>query len=283
MVQYEKKAIDWFITNKCNSKLCEFCYAPYEKFGTDASYEEAMSICNEIIKKGYEYVTICGGEPLLYHSIRAVIERLYQSNIKVVLNTGLVVENAYERVMELVPYIYTLSLPIEGIDGQIVSQLRGKGVFNTVKKILDTFMTLPQGELCKIKIGTVVNAININNMMDICDFICGYDKIIDVWRVYMFSPYGLGHINRDKLLIENKQFDDVAQMINNRMNKMSRVNISFRSREENVGYCMIVDSKGNFYRYNEEYIQLGVNIYDDYDSIIEKYDVKRHIEQKAWQ
>lgn len=44
-------AVDWFITRFCYSKKCPFCYAPYEKFGDDATYQEADRICHNICRK----------------------------------------------------------------------------------------------------------------------------------------------------------------------------------------------------------------------------------------
>lgn len=55
-----RKSVDWFITKKCLSRKCPFCYAPYDAFPNDASYENAIKICDELHKKGVEYVTLCG-------------------------------------------------------------------------------------------------------------------------------------------------------------------------------------------------------------------------------
>lgn len=36
-------AVDWFVTR--------FCYAPYEEFGDDATYQETERICHNICRK----------------------------------------------------------------------------------------------------------------------------------------------------------------------------------------------------------------------------------------
>lgn len=275
-----KRTVDWFITKRCYSKKCIFCYAPYDAFPQDASLEEALRICDELKKKEIEYVTLCGGEPLVYPYIEEVIDRLYDYGIKIILNTGLV---ANFDILKIVHKLHILSIPIEGVTENTYSILRGESVFKSVKKILD-YYDKREKEGLKIKIGTVVNKINLNEISNIYNFLRKHKDVVDIWRLYMFSPYGIGEMNRDKLLINTAEYNAVVNEI---LKSAERDNVSFdistRSRDDNKGYCFIMDSVGNFYRYEEEYCSLNVDVFDAYDEIVSKYDVGLNTEQKKWQ
>lgn len=271
------RTIDWFITKKCNSKLCPFCYAPYNKFGEDASLKQALAICERLKQQRIDTVTICGGEPLLYHKIEDVITYLDELNINVVLNTGLDVSDGVRRIKSIERYLYMLSLPIDSCRDETVKLLRGNSVMSRVYKLLDTYME--QKERPKIKIGTVVNALNMNEIDEIGHIIDKYSNSVDAWRLYMFSPYGIGKTNKDRLLINDDEYHNAIKGVLQYKNKFK---ISTRTREENLGYCMIMDSQGNFYRYDEEYISLDVNIFDSFDNICVRYDLDLHNKQKEW-
>jgi len=269
--------LDWFITNKCNSGKCPFCYAPWNQFPKDATLTEAVNICDEIQKKGFTQITLCGGEPLLYPHINTIIKKLKDNNIKIVFYAG----SEIEKIIEVVDYINILSLPIEAISMEIQSELRGIKLHVDVFKLLKNLQD--SSSRPRIKIGTVVNAVNINEIEKIFFELMKYNNVIDTWRLYMFSPAGKGKLNESQLLITEKEFQNCIDNINSLIKKHQvNIDISSRSREANKGYCLIMDSKGYFYRYEEDYIPLDITIYDCYEDIIKGYDMNRHALQKEW-
>ncbi len=276
------KSIDWFITKKCNSISCPFCYAPYDLFGEDVGIEAALKICDELIKKEVDFVTLCGGEPLLFPYITEVIEYLYKNNVKVILTTGLLVDNVIERISKIEDYLYMLSIPIDAITDSTKTLLRGCYVFDIAKNLLERYKSKHMSP--KIKIGTVVNAINISEIPDIYKFIYSYKELSITWRLYMFSPFGLGEKNQQLLLISLEEFEKIISTIYAMNVKCGEpISISGRNRNDNIGYCMLMNSSGDFFLYNEDYIKLDVSIYDSYIEIVKMYDLKKYNEQKNWQ
>ena len=62
--------------------------------------------------------------------------------------------------------------------------------------------------------------------------------------------------------------------------------ISSRSRSEiSAGYCHIMDSHGNFYRYHEfDYVPLDVSIFDNLEIVLKYFKSGNSInlQQKKW-
>ena len=273
------KSVDWFITKKCLSHSCPFCFAPYDAFPNDADYNQALSICKQLETKQVEYVTLCGGEPLVYNWIDDIVKCLHRSNIKIVFNTGLV---SNKDIFDIIDFLHILSLPFEACDERIQNSLRGGEVHRKVISILEK---LKQKDcMPKIKIGTVINRINLVDIENVYKYLVKYQDIISIWRLYMFSPYGIGKENIDKLLISEEEYGYVVDKIQKMANADgAKFTISTRSRADNIGYCFIMDSQGSFYKYNENYDFLNVSIYDDFDIIKSKYDENLNAEQKKWQ
>ena len=226
-------------------------------------------------------VYLCGGEPLEYPYIKQVVKLLKKYDIKIVFNTGLVSAN---NIYEIMNNFEILSLPLEGVNKDTVDLLRGKAIFNKVNEILDYYRCNSLVERPRIKIGTVVNKMNVSEVRDMFMYLLDFRDVVDIWRLYMFSPYGIGETNKKQLLIDDCEYNNAIQEVQRLAEEYDMpFEISTRSREENKGYCFIMDSQGNFYRYEEEYFKLGVSVFDEFDKIVAQYDLDLNNRQKEWQ
>lgn len=269
--------VDWFITNNCDqAKFCRFCYAPWRVFPPDVSVEQALQICGRLIEVGVRTVTLCGGEPFHYPGLLAVVRKLAVGGIQVVLYTSTTSDR--HDLKQLVPHLNFISLPIDAVTPSVVEQMRGANQFARVSAVLRELRALPARP--NIKIGTVVTKQNIGDLRVIYEFLCA-QEIIDVWRLYQFSPYGIGKRHQDLFEISEEAFRAAAAEM--KKGHIHGFSISERSREENIGYCMIMDSGGSFYRYEEKYIPLGITIFDRIEEVAEQYNQKKHQLQKSWQ
>ena len=272
------KSIDWFITNKCKSKHCPFCYAPVG-FPSESSFEKKMLICEKIVNENIDVVTLCGGEPLLSEGIVEVVRFLHVNGVKVNLTTGLAGCGA--KLEPIIQYLSMLSLPIDACSDDRVHALRGTEVHASVISTLESLYIKKARP--KVKIGTVVNSLNIDEITNIFEVIYRYHNIVDVWRLYMFSPY-LKQQNREKLAIDEREFWNVIESIHKLSEERQlRTHISTRSKAENKGYCYIMDSDGGFYKYDEEYHFLNVSIFNGFDVVVMKYNAEQNRKQKKWQ
>ena len=199
--------IDWFITRKCDqASFCRFCYAPWNFFPPDVSVERALEICDRLKDLGTDTVTMCGGEPFMYPGLDQVIRKLHALGIKVVLYTS-GTSNCYD-VKEFLPWIDFLSLPVDAVSPEVILKMRGSSQFERISHILE--MLKGRSQRPKIKVGTVVTKQNIGDLAQIGDFLHALG-IVDVWRLYEFSPYGIGKHNEKRYLLKAGEFEQAVQ------------------------------------------------------------------------
>ena len=270
--------VDWFITNVCDqAKHCGFCYAPWNAFPPDADEETALKICDRIADLNIRNVTLCGGEPTLFPHVTKIVHQMYTDGIRIVFYSS--ITDAYD-LNEVVNEIHTLSIPIDAVTPEIINRMRGsdqtEGVHRAVSLIQKTGHTRP-----RVKVGTVVTIQNVEDIENIFHYLEG-TGIVDVWRLYQFSPYGIGKHNAKRYLISNDQFHSAVIRLKE-LAKHSHIQIAERDREDNSGYCRIMDSRGSFYRYEERYVPLNVTIFDEPDAILAGYDNIKNTRQKSWQ
>lgn len=268
--------IDWFVTRICNqAKYCKFCYAPWNAFPPDVPLEGALRICDRLIELGVKTLTLCGGEPTQYAHITEVVQKLApHTNVAMLTNTVSVPNFDWDSVL---PHLYMLCLSLDAASPEIVELMRGAHQLEGVCKMLRRVSSLPKRPL--VKIGTVVSRQNARDLGNLLDLLASYN-CVDVWRLYQFSPYGLGKTNEKLFLIEDDEFLAAVSEVKRRA--PAGLNVAERSRNDNQGYCRIMDSVGGFYRYEERYIPLGVSVFDTPDQILQGYDNEKNDRQKAW-
>lgn len=271
--------IDWFITNRCDqASHCLFCNAPWNAFPKDVSLERAYEICNRLAEIGTTSVTLCGGEPFMYPCLETVVRWLSERKIKVILYTSATSSKA--DIDKMLPNIYFLSLPVDAVSPKVVLKMRGESQFIRVSALLNRLKNWPS--LPHVKIGTVVTQLNIKDLENILNFLHRL-VYITVWRLYQFSPYGIGGHHQKEFIVTGDDFRAEVTRIK-LLNKSlgSKIHIAERSREDMFGYCMIMDSGGSFWRYEECYVPLGVSVFQDVETIVKHYDQEKHAQQKAW-
>ena len=267
--------VDWFITNICDqARFCRFCYAPWNAFPSDVPIQRALDLCSRLISLKVHTVTICGGEPQLYPELGVVLHRLSSAGIKTILYTNAI--PVREDFTQLLTDISILSLPVDAVTDGVVDRMRGRHQFERVQHVLtqlDGDQTSPA-----VKVGTVVTRQNIGDLEAVGKFLATHGSVA-IWRLYQFSPYGIGRTHQRELLLSDGEFDEA-------MNALTQISwpfrLSVRSRSDNTGYCLIMDSHGSFYRYEEAYIPLGVSIFETRDAILEHYDLEKNGRQKSW-
>jgi hypothetical protein len=89
----------------------------------------------------------------------------------------------------------------------------------------------------KIKIGTVVSQYNINELEELGEKLSKILRKNDVWRLYQFSPIGIGKLNESDFFIDEDKFNSEIKKIKM---KYDNINISPLSVEEaNDAYIFI--------------------------------------------
>lgn len=272
--------VDWFITNKCNQgRFCQFCYAPWNAFGKEVDLPQAMRTIDRMGDLGVEVVTLCGGEPTQYPYLIQVLEALRSSGIKTVLysNTVSVADFPWEKVL---PLVYMLSLPLDAVHEEYATAMRGTHQTKSVLSVLDLVRSRP--DMPMLKIGTVATRQNLGHLSDIMKVLL--DKGIEgVWRIYQFSPFGLGERNQDKFLISDEEFYEAVNALKAVLREGNRLVVAERDREATIGYCRLMSPTGRMFLYQEAYLDLGVTSFDPVETILSAgIDNDKNTRQKDW-
>lgn len=231
----QKKEICWNITTRCNQS-CKYCHRFLNI--KDLPFEENEKILNNLIKDGITDITWTGGEALIYENIDKLIEKAHNNGMKNKLITnGEILSNSD---MDIIKYLDSLTLSLDSISTEINKQLgRGEKHFNNIKYILD-YIKINNLDI-KLRINTVINKINIDNMSEIIDFLNKYD--ICAWRIFRFMPLRETAIkNKNKFEVTDEQFE----FVKTKCAKESRIGtIEFREVDDMEKRYVLVLANGD--------------------------------------
>lgn len=209
MEQSSRFVVDMQVTGKCNLS-CDFCDGAPKKY-SGASLPEIKKGIDKLVKAGLTTLNISGGEPLVRKDISEILEYAHSHNLEVYLSTnGLLLHRYPEKIF---PYIKTLGLPLDGSTSEMNQKMtRGAKQKDVTVGWLRYFKdNLPS---FSIKVGTVVSAINIDDLPSIGNVI--YDTNVyppDVWRLYEFTPLGDGLYSKKRHEISTQQFSEIVMQI----------------------------------------------------------------------
>lgn len=131
-------SISLLITNRCNLS-CLHCSENAEKSSCikkELSFDEICVIVDSISKYKIDSITITGGEPLLrsdFFDIVKYIRLRYGGNLILMTNGTLISEKNVNELISLFDYI---SISLDGVDEELVSQIRCKGVYEKILKVV---------------------------------------------------------------------------------------------------------------------------------------------------
>lgn len=221
-------SIDWWITTQCNLN-CGFCFGPSSNLFE--SNELRYSIAENICISESDYVTLCGGEPLLVPELLGIL-KLFSKQKNIILNTNGELLSKSHYVYD---YIHTIGISLDGYDSLTYRQMRGEiSSFENCKNEIE----YAKHQDVKLKIGTVLTKINYTYIFDIANLVKEISP--DVWRIYQFSPRGKANANAKKYNLPSQIFEEIVNCI---LVEYPSINISASSEVGTEG-CFIIDECG---------------------------------------
>lgn len=205
------------VIGDCNL-ACPFCYGPSHSISS-INTNDLLNFISILPDLGVIKVVITGGEPLLVAELDQALASLKKLRIGTLLNTnGILLEEKFDEICSLIDW---LALPIDGDTDQSNSLMRrGKVPPLSHTKIRSTILSVRKKyPNIKIRIGTVICAINRNNVITIPDLISSQYKP-DIWKLYQFTAASYGLINREKLNIDNEEFEKIAASAKEKADKL---------------------------------------------------------------
>jgi MoaA/NifB/PqqE/SkfB family radical SAM enzyme len=206
--------IDFQVLGNCNMS-CAFCAGPAK--GTwGPNFEELCKTIDMLVESGVTTVVFTGGEPLLRKDMEDAIVYAKSKGLEVYLstNTLLLDKVRYSRIKDSLDMI---GLPLDGSTGEINKAMtRDFRTYESVTRVLTMFKEMKPKH--RVKIGTVVASININDLENIGKHLFENDSIYkpNTWRLYEFSPLGDGLPNHKMFEITTEQFYDAVNAMKKR-------------------------------------------------------------------
>lgn len=216
-------SVCWNITNKCNEN-CQFCY---RKITNDNTLEENIKIFDNINNVKINKITIAGGEPLLYKDIFPLVDYIKNKNPNIILsittNGKIIDENLIEDILTRFDWI-TFSID-SSIDNTNKTIGRGIEHLNKVLSLLDKF-----NNKINIKINTVVNKYNINNLNEIYNIILKYN--IARWKLFRFYPARKDNATKKLFKITDEESKQIESWIKNLNKTNKNIKIQYNDYDE---------------------------------------------------
>lgn len=153
------------VTDTCNMH-CPFCYSSSGSKGVQKlELEKILKFVSGIPHDQRNTVIISGGEPLLYPELPELVKELKAMNFRItVISNGTVEHEKYDEIM---PYITTLQISIDGAEEEIYQNTRGKGNYHKAVSTLDHAFEFG---MSNIVVSFTTNKYNIDSIQDMAEF-----------------------------------------------------------------------------------------------------------------
>ena len=263
----ELYSICWNITSMCNEK-CKFCY---RKMCSDNTLEDNKKIFDNISKIKIDKITFSGGEPLLYENLFELANyiKLKKPEIKLSLTTNgqIIDEKLFNKIINTFDWI---SFSIDSSNNNVNEDIgRGKNHVSKVISLLDKF----DGKI-KLKINTVANKNNINDLENIYNIISKYN--ISRWKIFRFYPLRKGKENEKLFYLNDFESQLVEKYVNNKQKQNPKIKIHYNNINEFTTSYFNIYPDGSIENSKDE--DIGNLLYDDILNILEikKNDLINH-------
>lgn len=190
------KDISFIITNRCNLSCihCSQDACNLKENVKEMSYQEICRVINLLDTSVIETITITGGEPLVrkdFFDIAEYIRSKFKGTLILMTNALLITEDNVEKIINLFDHI---SISIDGIDEELTSMIRGKGVF---QKVIEKVKLLHKYDYMDIELSAILPA--SNEVERKFDELCKKLEVAPVPRTLLYGGRALDnyeHINR---------------------------------------------------------------------------------------
>jgi molybdenum cofactor biosynthesis enzyme MoaA len=213
---------------------------------------------------------------MLYTGLKEIIKKLASAGVSVILYTnGITLTGLLPNFF---PYLKFLSLPLDAISWEGAQMMRGYDQIESVQRILREIKKASIQP--RVKLGTVVSNLNCQELPELANFVMR-TPVINIWRLYQYSPGGIGLPQAKTYSIDNWKFEKQITETKKKFVGSGQI-ISVRTSEEIIGYCMIMDAHGRFYHYDGVYHPLAVTLWSSTEEINREYNIEKHQLQKRW-
>ena len=201
----EKYKINLHILEACNFR-CRHCFS---KFGTKETLpvEDWKKIVDNCIAGAdVDEFNIAGGEPMLYPGLTELVKYIRNKGVKVSLITnGSLMDE--EWIKNYAGLYETIGFSVDSLNDETnkkIGRCNRNGKAIPADRIVELCGLIRKyAPVCRIKINTVVSALNKDEVMS--DFI---DKIAaDRWKILRMKPFQYGNFSNLDIQVSDEEFE----------------------------------------------------------------------------
>lgn len=207
----------WEITMGCNMR-CKHCGSSCENpLEGELSTQEALKLCDDMGKLGFQWITLSGGEPTTRKDWDLLAKRLNENGIipNMITNGWLMNEEIADRAVNA--GINTIAISIDGLE-ETHDFIRRKDSF---KRIMHAFDILKTKKI-NYSVITTINNRNINELPKLRDILI--EKGVMGWQLQLGLPMGNMAKNSD-LVAQPYHMNDVIEFSFNTMMEGHNIDI----------------------------------------------------------
>ena len=281
------KSICWDITSRCN-ECCGFCYR--NQNNKELNLESNKIILKKLIDFGVDKISFVGGEPFLYKDLFELLKwgkcyaknkTLFSVTTNAILLTNILENNIIinkEMIQEALELFEWIKFSLDAPNQEIQSMMgRNSSHVQRIITILEYFNVMDFQN--KVKINTVVSAININQLLELYKLLVKYN--IKRWKIFRFLPSrGNALENREKYYISENDFFNIIQTIKN--NNEANIKISVNGYDNFNNSYIMISSEGKLVIYDKDsYINCVNLLHEDVNNILKYVDINGNVKNRS--
>lgn len=202
-MDYKPVTAVWEITMGCNMR-CKHCGSSCENSLPDElDTEEAVKLCEDLGKMGFQWITLSGGEPTTRKDWDVIAKALNDNGVipNVITNGWLLSEEIVERAEKA--GVNTMAISLDGLK-PTHDYIRKEGSYDRIMKAFELF----RGSKVNLSVITTINNVNIKQLSELKEILI--EKGVQGWQLQIGLPMG-NMIQNANLIAEPKHIDEIIE------------------------------------------------------------------------
>lgn len=246
------RSIDVNPTSGCQLQ-CPFCWGPHHETPDTLTTQDWIDTIRFFTEGGTDAIVFTGGEPLLRKDIVDLIRFSKGMGMRVTLSTNTILLPTIE---EISPLVDEIGIPMDGSTEE-KNLLMREGKINSFRYQIDALSKVKKSyPNIDVTVRTVMSKVNIDDLPQIGELLTQYVGSFDRWKIYQFSPFSYGDVNKERYTIF---YQDYMAMCNKLMAKYPQHCVSGQSSSLGHGRYVFVGSQGDIYGVgdSDNYLAIG--------------------------
>jgi radical SAM protein with 4Fe4S-binding SPASM domain len=200
-MDYRPVTAVWEITMGCNMR-CKHCGSSCENSLPDElDTEEAVKLCEDLGKLGFQWITLSGGEPTTRKDWDVIAKALNDNGVipNVITNGWLLSEEIIERAEKA--GVNTMAISLDGLK-PTHDYIRKEGSYDRIMKAFELF----RGSKVNLSAITTLNNVNIKELPELKEILI--EKGVKGWQLQIGLPMGNMAQNAN-LIAEPSHMDEI--------------------------------------------------------------------------